>query len=115
MSFELRCFGNSGTGLVAVCDVCGETLEKAADANLCWLPNEFGDGVTYAFKITCKEQCTRRLDHVEGRQWTQDLDLAIGFLMNNTRVDFKRMRAKMQMLHDFGLLGEPRPMQAEEA
>ncbi len=109
MSIELRCFGEGGTGLIARCDVCGELIWNAVEANLCWLPDKWGEGVVYPFKVTCKDECTRRLDHLEGQQWTQDLDLAIGFLMNNSRVNMKRMREKMQMLHDMGLLGEPRP------
>lgn len=108
MSFELRCFGEGGTGLVAVCDVCGEIVTKAAEANLCWLPLAWTEGETYAFKIACKYQCTRSLDRREGQQFTQELDLAIGFLMNNSRVNFKKMREKMAMLYEMGLLGERR-------
>ncbi len=111
MSFELRCFGEHGTGLVAVCDMCGSIIENAEEANLCWLPKSWSEGEIYPFKITCKVGCTHQLDREAGEnQFTQELDVAIGYLMNNSRVNYKHMRGKIAMLYRLGLTGEPHPL-----
>lgn len=108
MPFEMRCFGKHGTGLVAVCDVCGSIVDEPETANVCWLPNSWEMNEVYPFKIACKEECTYRLDKTEGHQFTQELGMAIFFLMNNSKVDYKHTMRKVQELDDMGLLGEPR-------
>lgn len=108
MAFEMRCFGKHGTGLVAVCDVCGAVVEEPETANVCWLPNSWSMNEVYPYKIACKEACTYRLDKTEGHQFTQELGMAIFFLMNNSKVNLKRVRSQVENLYQLGLLGEPR-------
>lgn len=106
MSLQLYNHGEGGTGLIAVCDVCKKRV-KAEDANVCWVPDVFRKGESYPYRIACKDSCTRRLDAAEGaKQWTQDLDVAIAFLANNTGIKFSRLDRKMRMLWQAGMIGE---------
>lgn len=112
MSFQLRLHEDHTTGLVATCDVCGCLITDASMANLCW--NGFFDakgadlhrqddkpGDFFRYRITCKDECTHRLDCELGHQFTTQLDVAIGYLMNNCRVDYKKMRHTMRLLTMF--------------
>lgn len=105
MAIQLRCFGEGGTGLIAVCDVCGRLIKESEDANVCWLAKSCDSGDVYRFNITCKDKCTRILDAIEGSQCTQELNLALFFLMNNSRVDYERTLRKVQELDALGMLG----------
>ncbi len=99
MSFELRHFGEGGTGLIAVCDVCGSLIRKAEQGNLCWVPVRFAEGEIYSYQITCAERCTDRLFTEKGHQFTQELDVALGFLFANSSFDYEATLEKMQWMH----------------
>ena len=109
MPFLLRLHEDHTTGLVAQCDVCGKLIRDANLANICW--DGFCDAkgkdlgkckevppVFYRYRIACKGKCTFSLDHEFGHQFTQGLEAGIGYLMNNCRVDYKRMRRCMAVL-----------------
>lgn len=104
MSFQLVFHKAGGTGLVAVCDVCGKRAYSGM-ANICWLPEgERIVGRQFNFKIACKEDCTRTLDLKEGYQWTQGLDLGLLLLINNTRTNLKDIRRKAENLYAMGMV-----------
>jgi len=113
MPFLLRLHEDHTTGLVAQCDVCGKLIRDANLANICW--DGFFDAqgkdtgraqdkppLYYRYRISCKNRCTRALDLELGHQFTQELEVGIGYLMNNCRVDYKRMRACMAALRMIG-------------
>ena len=109
MGFSLRLHQDYTTGLVAICDVCGKLVADAEDAVLCWdgfhdasgkdlgrLNDKPGD--LFRYRIACKPDCMRRLDLQFGHQFTQELDTAIIYLMNNIRMNIKRAREKVMLL-----------------
>ena len=109
MSFQLKLHEDHTTGLVAQCDVCGEMIQDSELANICWDGYHDAKGkdlgraqdtppMLYRYRIACKDTCTRALDLEFGHQFTQELSVGIGYLMNNCRVDYKKMRRHMAVL-----------------
>ena len=104
MSFQLRLHVNLTAGLVAACDFCGAVIKDASNANLCWdgpeVKTKTGD--CFRYRIACKGKCTFAFDRKYGHQWTQQLDVGIGYLINNTHINMKSTKRKMALLHSLG-------------
>ena len=102
MAFQLRFHEDSSTGLVAVCDVCGE-IAKGDDGLIVWAPDDGekpGDYIT--FKIVCKGPCDRMNERMEGMRYSQGLDVALVYLANNTEVNFKEASRMAGILSRLG-------------
>jgi len=96
----MKHFKNGNTGLVAICDVCHEEV-TAQDANILWDPPKT-DTPNQLFMpiITCKDQCTRKIDLVRGQhQYSQELEVAILCLADNTNSDMKRARRTLKLMN----------------
>jgi hypothetical protein len=72
------------TGMVARCDVCGETV-TGSHANLLY-PRVKTPG-PLPYRIACKSFCTYVVDQKYGRQWWVCLDAAIATLVAAAGVD----------------------------
>jgi hypothetical protein len=95
---QLKIHKDGTTGLVAVCDACQKTV-MAAEANLLWTPGTTDEPTDcMKYRIACKGKCTHFFDAQFGHQWSQDLDTAIGYLINNTKTNLKSARRKMELL-----------------
>jgi hypothetical protein len=90
--FMIKYFENGNAGPVAVCDVCGKEL-VADHGNIAWTPTDNPkSGDLFTFVLTCKDQCTRKVDFVCGHQDTIDIDVGLVYLISNTKTDMKRAR-----------------------
>lgn len=102
MPFILKFHADSTTGLIAVCDLCGKEV-KAAEANVVWKPGKEVPGkTTHTFLILCQGTCDRIHEQKRGHHYWQELDVAIGYLINNTKTDLKEVWRKMRLLVDIG-------------
>ena len=104
MPFKLKFHADSTTGLVAVCDICGRTV-TGADANILWLPGtlEIPGESSVDFRIVCQlGVCERIAESKFGHHYSQNLETAIGYLINNTKTDLKRVRRNMEILSQIG-------------
>jgi hypothetical protein len=102
MPFVLKFHDNETTGLVAICNVCGKQVE-GDNANILWDPNNPDvdiKGKTFPFKITCKGNCTRVVDHIAGHQYSQELDTGLIYLLHNTKTDMKSAIRKTEILSE---------------
>jgi len=98
MALELKLHTDHTTGLVAACDVCRREL-TGEGGNLLWRPTgRETPGHTFIHYVACKGACTFTLDQRLGRMSWQPLDVAIGFLLNNARLDLPAVRRRMQAL-----------------
>ena len=73
------------------------------DANILWRPS--GDekpGDCHPYVIACRDECTRVVDLKHGHQYSQNLDVALGYLLNNTQTDLERARHTMGLLAMIG-------------
>ena len=100
MPFKLKLFPNHNTGLVAICDICGKEA-TAQDANILWYPPDKDiPGDTYTPTIACKDPCTRKLDKLRARHhYSQELEIAILCLADNTQSDLKRARRTLLLMN----------------
>lgn len=89
MAFKLKVHEGYKTGLVAICDVCGDEC-KGDEANILWTPVEDKVGDLMDFRITCKDECTCEVDEMFGHQYSQQLDVGLVYLLINSRVDMAR-------------------------
>lgn len=103
MPFQLKLHDDWTTGLIAVCDVCGRQV-TGQEANVLWLTQskEKPGETCYLFRIACRDACTRRVDAHSGHQYCQNLDTAIGYLINNLQLDLKQVRRNMEVLAMIG-------------
>ena len=83
------------TGMVARCEVCGETV-TGSHANLLY-PRVKTPG-PLPYRIACKEGCTQLVDQKHGRQWWVCLDVAIATLVAAAGVDLDQAHYKMGLL-----------------
>lgn len=98
--FQLKIHNDQTTGLVAICDACQKTV-TADKANLLWTPGPSdAPGDCLKYRIACKGKCTYFFDKQFGHQYSQDLDTAIGYLINNTRTNLKITRRKMALISE---------------
>ena len=103
MPFQLRRHEDFTTGLVATCDVCAQVV-TGDNANVLWLEtSKEVSGHLYPYRIACKGKCTFAVDHAYGYQYSQGLDMAIFYLINNTKTDLKRVRRNAELLQRLGL------------
>ena len=100
---ELQTHKDLTVGLIARCDVCGETV-TGSHANLLFPapPREEAPPLPLPYRIACKGSCTYAVDQKHGRQDWMDLDTAIGSLLNNTRIDLDQVHRKMGLLACLG-------------
>jgi hypothetical protein len=93
MGLKMMVFANGKTGLAAVCDVCKRHVTEAEEANLVWFPPPTGDKVGDAFEplITCKDECTRKLEfwaESKGKEfahlYSQELNVGLVWLLQNS-------------------------------
>jgi hypothetical protein len=103
MPFQLKLHDDETTGLIAVCDVCGKSV-TGEEANILWSSTQKDKrGATfYPFRIACRDRCTRAIDDDFGHQHFQNLDTAIGYLINNLKLDLKKVRRNMEVLSMIG-------------
>ncbi len=86
MPIVLELLEGHKTGLVAVCDVCGERVYDNG-GTLCWdkaSPARIGD--RYQFKIACKGRCDEALK----MPYWQDVGVSLVYLINNTKTDIQK-------------------------
>jgi hypothetical protein len=96
MPFQLRFHEDSTTGLVAICDICGKRVEDGSNGLVVWQPqSDEQPGTLKDFRIVCKGNCDRAL----GYSYSQELDTALVYLMNNTGFDLDRARRKAELLN----------------
>ena len=83
------------TGMVARCEVCGETV-TGSHANLLY-PRVKTPG-PLPYRIACKSFCTQVVDQKYGRQWWVCLDAAIATVVAAAGVDLDQAHYKMGLL-----------------
>lgn len=88
MPFLLRFHDDQTTGLEALCDVCGKPA-AARGSTIYWTaPLRQSPGENYPFKIVCADdRCEHELARQGDYPYSQDLDTAIHYLLQNTHFD----------------------------
>ena len=84
--------------------VCGRRV-TGDQANIVWrrLPGAQPGQTSFPFYIAHCVRCTDTLDQLHGcRHDCQNLDTGIGYLSNNLKIDFRKVRRNMELLAQIG-------------
>lgn len=92
MPFVFEVHPGHRTGLVAVCDVCGERIEDPGMACIVWRPDlDEKVGARYPYQLVCKGPCDRVLESQGHNAW-QELDTGLIYLLNNLHLGEPELR-----------------------